>query len=403
MEPNNFPIKRTVGYLSASPRISTRPEAVVSGPRTRVLGIIQAFEALGLEVNSFIVGDRVPSSWVTEGSEKAVTGGSFRVALTDTVRLILGAINARRAWRKLGSQVEWVYEYNAALANLGWIFKHHGIPWIVETHRPLFYEADAERQNVVLKKLARQMELNAYRECDLIVTITESLKEILVREGGFPAEKVLVVPSCVDVSTFDPQRCEPKRLFDGFTIGFSGNLYVWQALDFLLEALRDLRQEGLDISLVVVGGGQMLADWRSSSEGLGLSANVKFVGQVSGDEVPNYIAGFDVGYSGHQTMQIGTMYHSPLKIYEYMAMAKPVIATAFADAKQVIKDGETGYLFQSGDKEDLKAALRKAYSNRILLPDMGRKARELVVANYSWTARVQTMLADFDRLLNKQS
>ncbi len=51
------------------------------------------------------------------------------------------------------------------------------------------------------------------------------------------------------------------------------------------------------------------------------------------------------------------MYHSPLKLYEYMAMAKPVVASAFEDAQRVIRDRETGFLFQPGDKEDLKRTL----------------------------------------------
>lgn len=394
-------LKRRLGYLSAAPRISTRPEAAVSGPRTRVLGIINAFEALGWEVNSWIVGDRVPKKWTTAESEPAVTGGFWKIFAIDLVRLTLNAINARRAWKEMGGKVDWIYEYNAALGSLGWIFKQHGIPWIVETHRPLFYESEAERQNVVLKKLARDLELKAYRDCDLIVTITEALKDILVREGGFPPEKVLIVPSGVDTAGFDPDKAHPKRLFDGFTIGFVGNLYVWQRLDFLIEALAELRDEGLDISLAIVGSGQMQKDWQSKALELGLAAHVKFVGQVPGDTVPDYIAGFDVGYAGHQQLQIGTMYHSPLKIYEYMAMETPVVASAFADAKQVIQEGETGFLFESGDREDLKCALRKAYQSRNLLPEMGRKGRQKVVAKYSWTARVETMIAEIEKLLKE--
>ncbi len=143
----------------------------------------------------------------------------------------------------------------------------------------------------------------------------------------------------------------------------------------------------------------MQKEWMAKALDLELAGNVKFVGQVPGNAVPDYIAGFDVGYSGHQQLQIGTMYHSPLKIYEYMAMGKPVVASAFADAIEAIKDGETGFLFQSGDKESLKAALRKAYANRESLPEIGSKAREEIIANYSWNARVEMMLAKIQDLL----
>lgn len=393
--------KRRLGYLSAAPRTSTRPEAGSSN-RARILGCNKAFAEVGWEVKSFIVGDRVPQNWVAEGSEKAITRGGFRTVAADIVRLIMGSINARRAWRELGKDVDWVYEYMSTLQSLGWIFKRNGIPWILETHRPLFYEADAEWKTVALKGLAKRMEIKAYRECDLIVCISQTLKEILGRELGIPDRKMVVVPSSVDTSVFNPELYQPKRLFEGFTLGFVGVLYVWQGLDFLLESLREIRDEGLDISLAVVGGGQMRQQWESKAEELGLLPHVKFVGQVPPDLVPQYLAGFDLGYSGQIRMQIGTMYHSPLKIYEYMAMAKPVVASAFEDAQRVIREGETGFLFQPGDKDSLKRALRKAYASRNLLPEMGRNAREEIVATHSWKARVQTTIAAVERILSKQ-
>ncbi|MGA9381059.1 MAG: glycosyltransferase [Phormidium sp.] len=397
----NSNLKRRLGYLSAAPRSSTRPEAGSSN-RARILGCNKAFAELGWEVKNFIVGDRVPKTWVAEGSERAITKGGVRTLAADVMRLVMGSVNARRAWRELEGQVDWVYEYMCTLQSLGWIFKRHGIPWILETHRPLFYEADAEWKTVALKGLAKRMEIQAYRECDLIVCISETLKEILGRELGIPDEKMVVVPSSVDTSVFNPELYQPKRLFDGFTLGFIGVLYLWQGLDFLLETLREVRDEGLDISLAVVGGGQMREEWEAKAGELGLFPHVKFVGQVTPDLVPQYIAGFDIGYSGQIRMQIGTMYHSPLKIYEYMAMAKPVVASAFEDAQRTIRDGESGFLFQPGDRESLKVALRKAYESRHSLPEMGRKAREEIVANHSWKARMQTMIASVETILNKQ-
>ena len=80
-------------------------------------------------------------------------------------------------------------------------------------------------------------------------------------------------------------------------------------------------------------------------------------------------------------------------------MAKPVVASAFEDAQRVIQDGETGFLFQPGDKAEVKRALTRAYECKSLLPAMGSKAREETVANHSWTARVGTLIAEVERLL----
>lgn len=398
MERNKNLVSR-LGYLSAAPRASTRPDAEAGGPRSHMLGVMRAFQALQWQVTPFIVGDRVPRSWVSEGSERAVTGGFLRTLISDLVRLNMGIINARRAWGEFGQRVDWVYERRAALQSLGWIFRRYGIPWILETNSPLFYESKAERKNVVLSKLEKWLEVKAYQECDILVCITEALKQIIVSEANIPPEKVIVLPNGVDTSVFNPECHPPKRIFDNFTIGFVGNLYAWQGLEDLLSAMHDLLQDGLNLSLVIVGDGQMRGELESKAQELGISNNVKFVGQVPWNEVPSYIAGFDVGYSGHVKLQIGKMYHSPLKIYEYMAMGKPVLASAFEDAQRVLQEGNTGFLFQAGDMQDLKSALVKAYHSQAILPKMGCQAREEILLNHSWIARVQTLIKKVEQIL----
>lgn len=390
-------MKRQLGYLSGAPRVSTRPDAEMTGARSHVLGVIGAFKALDWEVKSFIVGDRVPSNWVTKGSEKAVSSGFFRTLAVDFVRLGMGSVNARRAWQELGGQVDWVYERFAALQSLGWIFKQHGVPWVLETNAPLFYEAKTDRKSLVLSRLARALEVRAYRDCDVLVCISEALKEIVVSQANISPEKVVVLPNGVDTERFNPKQHKP-HIFEGFTIGFVGTLYPWQRLNLLLEAMHELRAEGMNLSLVIVGDGSMREAWQKQAQQLGIAEKVTFVGQIPWQDVPQYIAGFDVGYSGQVQLEVGKMYLSPLKLYEYMAMAKPVVASAFEDTERVIRDGETGFLFEAGDKANLKQAIARAYQSQAVLPDMGRKAREEIVANHSWTARVRRLIVEVERI-----
>lgn len=390
---------RSLGYLSAGPRLSTRPEAEASGPRAHVLGVIKAFEALGWEVKPFIVGDRVPQKWVTKGSEQVLSKGFFHTLAADLVRLGIGAVNAQRAWQEMGGQVDWVYERLAALQSLGWIFKQHGVPWILETNAPVFYEAEADRKSLVLTRLARWLEVQAYRQCDVLVCVSEVLKEIVVRELGISPEKVLVVPNGVDTALVNPERHETKRVFAGLTVGFVGSLIAWQGLDLLLKSLRDLQAEGMDLSLVVVGDGPMRKDWEFLAHNLGLANQVRFLGWLPHAELLPLIAGFDVGYSGHLDLKGMKVYRSPLKLYEYMAMGKPVVTSAVEDTRALVREGETGFLFQPGDQEGLKQALVRAYQAREQLSEMGCKAREEVVANHSWIARTQIMIERVEQIL----
>jgi glycosyltransferase involved in cell wall biosynthesis len=381
-----------LGYLSPSARVSTRPDAETGGPRTHILGTIRGFESNGWKVETFITGDRLPRAASGRGSGRRITGGFARRLVADLGRLAVGAQYGRLAFLELRGRVDWVYERFATLQTYGRRFKESGVPWILEVNGPFFYEAKHERRSLALTALARRVEVSAYRDCDVLVAVTQALRDFIVDETATSADKILVLPNGVDVSFFDPASVEARRLFDGFTLGFVGGLEPWQALDRLFEAMADLRAEELHMNAVVVGDGLMREAWEARAADLGLADRVAFVGRVDREEVPRYMAGFDLGYSGQARMAIGSMYHSPLKLYEYMSMEVPVLAARHGDADAVIQDGETGFLFESEDPRRLRDALRRAIQAKPELPAMGRGAREVVRREHSWERRVSDLI-----------
>jgi glycosyltransferase involved in cell wall biosynthesis len=395
-------MKFRLGYLSGAPRVSTDPQAELGGARTHVLGITTAFEKLGWEVKPYIVGDKVPRKWVTKDSERAISSNFFRTLIVDLLRLIIAARHSQQAWEKLKGQVDWVYERFGTFQAMGKKFKCHGVPWILETNAILYEEAKFERKSLILDKLARRAEIKAYQECDVLVCISNNLKQRLIRETGISEEKILVIPNGVNIDYINPDKHFPQRLFPGFTIGFVGSLYAWSGLDILFEVLWELRSEGLDLSLAIVGDGQMKVDWKNRVQELGLADNVKFVGQLPQEEVLPILAGCDLGYSGHFDLKGKQVYRSPLKLYEYMAMAKPVLASAIEDTKVVVYEGETGFLFEPNDKNSLKQALVKAFTAQNKLQEMGLKARQQIELNHSWTNRVQVLIQESDRILKEK-
>lgn len=392
---------RRLGYLCGAPRVSTRPDAEAGGPRTQALGVIGGFEALGWEVKPFIAGDRLPPAVAGKGAEGMMTASPVNTLMADLARMGLGAFNARRCWRELGGQVDWVYERFATLQSLGWIFQRKGVPWILETNGPFFYEAKAERKSLLLTGLARRLEMEAYRQCDVLVCVSRALKEIVIRECGVDPKKVVVAPCGVDTAFFDASGHPPRRFFENFTVGYVGLLIAWQGLDLLFEAVGELKGEGLLIHVVVVGDGPARHEWECLAKELDVGDCVRFVGRVPLDEVPGYIAGFDLGYSGQLPLKIGSMYHSPLKLYEYMAMGRPVLASAYDDARGLVEGKGTGFLFTPGDARDLKRALREAYHARPDLGEMGEGARQEVIRNHSWTARIREMVLQTEEILGR--
>lgn len=385
--------ERRLGYLSGAPRVTTRSTSDAAGPRAHVLGVIDGFERRGWTVSRYIVGDRMPDVVARDGEAMLHRGRAWTLA-ADLARFGLRGRNASGAWDELGSRVDWVYERFALFQALGTPFARHGIPWILETNAMLTDEASRERSGVVLTGFARRLEREAYHACTALIAISEALADRLVGEMDVPREKIAVIPNGVDVHRFDPDRLDPHRPHATpraereLTVLFVGSLATWQGLDVLLRAMVNV-----PVNVVIAGDGPDRASLRTLAEQLRVADRVQFLGRVAPHDVPALIASADVCYSGHSA------FRSPLKLYEYMAMGRPIVSSAVPDAKAALVDGQSGFLFAPGDVDDLTSALRRAVSARACLDVMGRKARQDAVEHHSWDARVAAICAHVEALI----
>lgn len=390
-------------YMCAAPRISTRPDAEISGPRAHIVGFIEGLQANGVDVGQFIVGDRMPQRVSKSKLESSLSGNLIKTTLLDIARLGLGYSNARQAWQIFGNNTDVVYERFSPFSTLGKNFKRNGIPWIIETHAPLFYESNVERKTGSLNDLARKIEIQAYHECDVIVCVSKTLRDIIAEVSGVSNKKIYVMPNAVDIRRFNPETPIPERHFSGFTVGFVGRLYKWHGLSLLLQAIANLRQQEIDISIVIVGDGTARGELEHLAKELNISNNVRFLGQVEWQDVPSLIAGFDVGYVGNIPLKSGKMYHSPLKIYEYMAMGKPIVASGYEDAINVTQNGSLGFLYMPGNLSDIQRALLQAYNSREKLKKLGEDVRGEILSKHTWNSRAQELLDYLEAYFNCKS
>jgi len=232
-----------------------------------------------------------------------------------------------------------------------------GIPHVLEVNAPLSVEQETYR-SLHLKSLAQSIEAVLFRKADLLIAVSEALKDYITR-GGTSTDKIQVLPNAVESDRFargihTDSRTIKRRYNipeDKLVVGFIGSLKRWHGIEILMETMKLLWSVSPDFHLLVVGHGP-LRDWieKTTSEG-GFSQGVTITGEVHHDMIPSYIQCMDVTVAPY--LDIEEFYFSPLKIFEYMAAGKPVVASRLGQIQELVKDGESGLLCIPGDSEDL--------------------------------------------------
>lgn len=386
-----------IAYLSGSPRIATRDDAEVSGPRAHICGLIGALRSDGHVVDDFVLGDQLATGISGAGSSRLVTGGRIRRLAVDLARIGLRWSVARSARHTLQGRYDVVYERFALFQQLGRAYQRAGTPWVVETNAVLSQEARFERDALALQRLAARLERRAYLQADLVVCVSEPLRRLLVEQVGVDADKIVVIPNAVDVDRFEPAAADAGATSPSneVVIGFVGFVIERQGLDDLLHAVAVVRRRGCRVRAVVVGDGPDRRRLEHLAAEEGIADAVTFVGQVAWSEVPRWISTFSVGYSGQRGVGGMPMYHSPLKIYEYLASARPVLASQHPDAEAALPDVGAGWTFPAGDGHALVDVLgRIATLDRAELTTRGVRGRRHVEERHTWEHRARHLVGE---------
>ncbi len=247
-------------------------------------------------------------------------------------------------------------------------------------------------------KLTRQMESHALKKADHVFTICEGLRGDIVARG-IPADKVTVIPNAVDIGAFEPGGTPDESLkaqlgLTGCTVlGFIGSFYAYEGLDLLIAALPVLLQQHPDLRVLLVGGGPQDAALKAQAKELGVGDKVVFTGRVPHAEVGHYYDLVDLLCYPRHSMRL-TELVTPLKPLEAMAQGRVLLASDVGGHQELIRDGETGYLFKADDVAALAAKVEQALKERGGWAQMREQGRRFVETERNWgvsTARYRAV------------
>ena len=274
-----------------------------------------------------------------------------------------------------------------------------GVPLLLEVNAPLWVEQVKYRQ-LVLKRTAEVLERMILNAVDALIVVSTALAHY-ARWLGVPSERIIVSPNGVNPEQFHPavSGAEVRSLFglDGkWVVGFVGGLRPWHDLDTLLAAIQLLANTEVGVHLLIVGEGPQIEQLRGLGENY-----ITCTGAVEHQQLPQFMAAMDVVVVPYP--KGGDTYFSPLKLFEAMAMAKPIVGARLGQVAEVLIHGETGLLYEPGNAEDMANKIREVLAMSDHGGGLGAAARQWVLAGHTWEHNARQIVAIGRSLIRKRA
>ena len=183
-----------------------------------------------------------------------------------------------------------------------------------------------------------------------------------------------------------------------FLVGFLGSMKPWHGLEILLEAFHGMPGKGAD-RLVFIGDGPLSRDIREQSANLGIEDRVTLTGPVDHQLIPEYLKAADVLVAPYP--QTVNFYFSPIKIFEYMASGRPMVASRVGQVAEILEHEKNALLVPPGDTAALTKALLRLKSDQKLGVRLAQAAEQEVKSAHTWAARFQTIEPAFSELISR--
>lgn len=251
----------------------------------------------------------------------------------------------------------------------------------------------------------QRLELQTGRLADAVFAISEALKAELVAEG-LAEDKITVLPNAVDVERFAPyppdqELVEKYGLRGRMVVGFIGSFTAYEGLESLMDAVLELNWRGFPVSLLLVGdGADTLKRLKNLHQARGGHPAIIFTGRVPFAEVKRYYSLIDIMPFPRIPAKVCQCV-PPLKPLEAMAMEKAVLVSNVAALTEIVRDGETGLVFESGNLPDLVEKLEALVTMPDLRHKLAQKGRAWVLAERDWARVSERILRVYERLLEK--
>lgn len=247
--------------------------------------------------------------------------------------------------------------------------------------------------NPGLRKEVERFEQGALSGADAVVFVSEGLKK---EHGSYVSSPVLVVPNGVDYHRFSAVKWYPRPQPVAI---YTGSIEEWAGLDYVLEAVADVRRDIADLKLLILGSGTYLDELENKIRSMGLEGSVLYLGSVPYELLPHYLRMARVGIVSFQPSRLAELAF-PLKMVEYIAAGLPVLGVGFGEVGRFLSKNRCGFTYQS--PQELADQLLRLCQNESLRMELVCRGAEVARA-YDWDVLLAREWVELQSLLGWRS
>jgi glycosyltransferase involved in cell wall biosynthesis len=270
------------------------------------------------------------------------------------------------------------------------------VPLVVELNASFTYPEEWWAPHSPLYPLSvRRNERRVVTAATAVAAVSQALRRHCL-DLGVPEERIAVIPNAADTERFRPDAADAARVRSryGFenrhvVVGFIGSLKPWHGVEHLLDATAQVAREMPQLRVLIVGDGPLRSQLESIVDGT-LAERVRFAGYVPRQDAPAHIAAMDIAAVPYPPM--ANFHFSPIKLFESMAVGRPVVASGYPDVAAVIEHRRTGVLVEPGDVDALAQAIRELAGDPDLRGRLGVAARRAVEQNHTWRHNAEAVI-----------
>ncbi|MEL6405962.1 MAG: glycosyltransferase family 4 protein [Chloroflexota bacterium] len=386
--------------LYSLPHPSHRLDTEGAGHTVRANAMLAALESLGAEI--------VTDQAAGEGSQTAAT--TYRqlvkkmiprpvaLRIRDRARVSFGKSYGERLTEAVKQhQPDVILQTHIAFSLSGQIASSAtGVPLVLDDVAPSWEEK--QQYGVGNQQAAEDTHKAITGQAKLCVAVSEPMRRFL-EEDGIAPEKLLKVPNGINADIFNANvdgsaiRAEYGFADDTIVIVFVGSFQPYHRVDLLLHAFQQL-ETAQDVRLLLVGEGRQRQEAVDLAEKIGVADKTVFTGYVDYHDVPRYASAGDIAI-----MPATNTYGNPMKVYEYMALGKAVLAPDYETITEIGTHGEDLMTFETEKIASIEQTLATVIEDADLRQRLGTAAAQTIASEHTWEKRGETLLGAIEGIL----